>query len=150
MSGGHGIDIGRVEQSITDYLKPTGWTFALAMLAFMAVVVLGVLMAGVSGVVGAWLDRRRRSIGIRRTLGARGSVIFSEIIFEVSVFTTPGALLGALSLHLVWSPQDGMWMSSWLSGMIAVALVMTASLAALIPRALRTVREAPLALLKPL
>ncbi|WLD98143.1 cytochrome P450 [Agrobacterium leguminum] len=32
MSGGHGIDIGRVEQSITDYLKPTGWTFALAML----------------------------------------------------------------------------------------------------------------------
>jgi len=34
--------------------------------------------------------------------------------------------------------------------MIAVALVMTASLAALIPRALRTVRESPLALLKPL
>jgi cytochrome P450 len=32
MSGGHGIDIGHVEQSITDYLKPTGWTFALAML----------------------------------------------------------------------------------------------------------------------
>lgn len=32
MSGGHGIDIARVEQSITDYLKPTGWTFALAML----------------------------------------------------------------------------------------------------------------------
>ncbi|MBO9654392.1 MAG: cytochrome P450 [Agrobacterium tumefaciens] len=32
MSGGHGIDIGRVEQSITDYLKPTGWTFALAVL----------------------------------------------------------------------------------------------------------------------
>lgn len=32
MSGGHGIDIGRVEQSVTDYLKPTGWTFALAML----------------------------------------------------------------------------------------------------------------------
>ncbi|MFF2320374.1 cytochrome P450 [Agrobacterium sp. NPDC058088] len=32
MSGGYGIDIGRVEQSITDYLKPTGWTFALAML----------------------------------------------------------------------------------------------------------------------
>lgn len=124
--------------------------FTTAMLAFMAVVILGVLMAGVSGVVGAWLDRRRRSIGIRRTLGARGSVIFSEIIFEVSVFTTPGALLGALALHLVWSPQDGMWMSSWLSGVIAVALVMTASLAALIPRALRIVREAPLALLKPL
>ena len=32
MSGGYGIDIARVEQSITDYLKPTGWTFALAML----------------------------------------------------------------------------------------------------------------------
>lgn len=32
MSGGYGIDIGRVEQSITDYLKPTGWTFALAIL----------------------------------------------------------------------------------------------------------------------
>ncbi|SCY49177.1 cytochrome P450 [Rhizobium sp. NFACC06-2] len=32
MSGGHEIDIARVEQSITDYLKPTGWTFALAML----------------------------------------------------------------------------------------------------------------------
>lgn len=32
MSGGYGIDIARVEQSIADYLKPTGWTFALAML----------------------------------------------------------------------------------------------------------------------
>ncbi|MGA1803259.1 cytochrome P450 [Rhizobium sp. HT1-10] len=32
MSGGHGIDVGKVEQGITDYLKPSGWTFALAML----------------------------------------------------------------------------------------------------------------------
>ncbi|XHE14469.1 cytochrome P450 [Agrobacterium deltaense] len=32
MSGGYGIDIARVEQSIADYLRPTGWTFALAML----------------------------------------------------------------------------------------------------------------------
>lgn len=32
MSGGHDVDIHRVEQSITDYLKPTGWTIALAML----------------------------------------------------------------------------------------------------------------------
>lgn len=29
MSGGHGIDVKRVEQSITDYLRPSGWTFAL-------------------------------------------------------------------------------------------------------------------------
>lgn len=43
--------------------------FTTAMLAFMAAVVLGVLMAGVSGVVGAWLERRRRSIGIRRNVG---------------------------------------------------------------------------------
>jgi cytochrome P450 len=28
MSGGHGIDVGRVERSITDYLNPSGWTFA--------------------------------------------------------------------------------------------------------------------------
>ncbi|MFK3779224.1 cytochrome P450 [Agrobacterium sp. NPDC089420] len=32
MSGGYGIDIARVERSITDYLRPTGWTFALTML----------------------------------------------------------------------------------------------------------------------
>ncbi|MFN7101189.1 MAG: cytochrome P450 [Pseudorhizobium sp.] len=29
MSGGHGIDVARVESSITDYLEPSGWTFAL-------------------------------------------------------------------------------------------------------------------------
>ncbi|MFN7023584.1 MAG: cytochrome P450 [Pseudorhizobium sp.] len=29
MSGGHGIDVGRVERSITDYLEPSGWSFAL-------------------------------------------------------------------------------------------------------------------------
>lgn len=29
MSGGHGIDVERVERSITDYLRPSGWTFAL-------------------------------------------------------------------------------------------------------------------------
>lgn len=30
MSGGHGIDVGRVERSITDYLSPSGWNFALS------------------------------------------------------------------------------------------------------------------------
>ncbi|WP_032955470.1 ABC transporter permease [Stenotrophomonas hibiscicola] len=122
--------------------------FTTAMLAFMAAVVLGVLMAGVSGVVGAWLERRRRSIGIRRTLGARASVIFTEIIFEVSIFTIPGAVLGACSLYLFWSPEDRSSISSWLTG-LAFMLVMVASLAALLPRAWRTVREEPLALLKP-
>lgn len=29
MSGGHGIDVNLVERSITDYLRPSGWTFAL-------------------------------------------------------------------------------------------------------------------------
>jgi cytochrome P450 len=29
MSGGHGIDVARVERSISDYLDPSGWTFAL-------------------------------------------------------------------------------------------------------------------------
>jgi cytochrome P450 len=33
MSGGHGIHVDRVEQSITDYLTPSGWTFALALAA---------------------------------------------------------------------------------------------------------------------
>lgn len=32
MSGGHGIDVGRVERSITDYLDPSGWTFALGVI----------------------------------------------------------------------------------------------------------------------
>lgn len=32
MSGGHGLDVARVERSITDYLEPSGWTFALGVL----------------------------------------------------------------------------------------------------------------------
>jgi cytochrome P450 len=32
MSGPGGIDVARVEQGITDYLKPTGWVFALSIL----------------------------------------------------------------------------------------------------------------------
>lgn len=32
MSGGHGIDVQRVEQSITDYLRPSGWTFVLGVI----------------------------------------------------------------------------------------------------------------------
>ncbi|CAN7678266.1 cytochrome P450 [Rhizobium sp. LjRoot98] len=32
MSGGHGIDVERVEKGISDFLKPTGWTFALGLL----------------------------------------------------------------------------------------------------------------------
>jgi len=31
MSGGHGIDVGKVETGISDFLKPTGWTFALGL-----------------------------------------------------------------------------------------------------------------------
>jgi len=30
LSGGHGIDVARVEKSISDYLDPSGWTFALS------------------------------------------------------------------------------------------------------------------------
>lgn len=32
MSGGHGIEVARVEKGISDFLKPTGWTFALGLL----------------------------------------------------------------------------------------------------------------------
>jgi cytochrome P450 len=32
MSGGHGIDVNRVESGISDFLKPTGWSFALGLL----------------------------------------------------------------------------------------------------------------------
>ncbi|HHA2440417.1 TPA: FtsX-like permease family protein [Stenotrophomonas maltophilia] len=124
--------------------------FATTVLAVMTAVVLGVLMAGVSGVVGAWLDRRRHSIGVRRTLGARRSVIFAEIMFEVSLFTTLGTLLGALSLQWVGSPQDGSTGSPWFSISSAVVLVMAACLTALVPRALRIAKEPPLTLLKPL
>lgn len=32
MSGGQGIDVARVEKGISDFLRPTGWTFALGLL----------------------------------------------------------------------------------------------------------------------
>lgn len=124
--------------------------FATTVLASMTAIVLGVLMAGVSGVVGAWLDQRRHSIGVRRTLGARRSVIFSEIMFEVSLFITPGALLGAMSLQWIGSPQDDIAGSPWVSISSAVVLVMAACLTALVPRALRIAKQPPLTLLKPL
>ncbi|WP_320199834.1 cytochrome P450 [Agrobacterium sp. rho-13.3] len=31
MSGGHGIDVGKVETGISDFLRPTGWAFALGL-----------------------------------------------------------------------------------------------------------------------
>ncbi|WP_426128853.1 cytochrome P450 [Pararhizobium sp. PWRC1-1] len=31
MSGGHGIEVGKVETGISDFLRPTGWTFALGL-----------------------------------------------------------------------------------------------------------------------
>jgi cytochrome P450 len=31
MSGGHGIDVGKVETGIADFLRPTGWSFALGL-----------------------------------------------------------------------------------------------------------------------
>ncbi len=124
--------------------------FATIVLAIMTAVVLGVLMVGVSGVVGAWLDRRRHSIGVRRTLGAPGSAIFAEIMFEVSLLTTSGAMLGAMSLQWFWPPRDDIGGSPWFSISSAFVLVMAACLTALVPRALRIAKEQPLALLKPL
>ncbi|GAK72555.1 putative cytochrome P450 [Agrobacterium rubi TR3 = NBRC 13261] len=32
MSGGHGIDVAKVEKGISDFLEPTGWNFALGLL----------------------------------------------------------------------------------------------------------------------
>jgi len=77
-------------------------------------------------------------------------VIFAEIMFEVSLFTTLGVLLGALSLQWLGPPQDGITGSLWFSISSAVVLVMAACLTALVPRALRIAKELPLTLLKPL
>ncbi len=71
-------------------------------------------------------------------------------MFEVSLFTTLGTLLGALSLQWVGSPQDGSTGSPWFSISSAVVLVMGACLTALVPQALRITKEPPLTLLKPL
>ncbi|MGE8106423.1 cytochrome P450 [Allorhizobium sp. NPDC080224] len=74
MSGGHGIDVGRVERSITDYLEPSGWTFALGVMGaphWMPYPGRGKAMAAVKFLrssLARVIDERRRSGETRHDL----------------------------------------------------------------------------------
>ncbi|NRP87577.1 Pentalenene oxygenase [Ensifer adhaerens] len=126
MSGGEGIDVDRVERNITDYLKPTGWKFALGLLgapewmphpgkekAKAAVTFLRATLAKV-------IAERRRS-GIERSdlvsmlLGAADpetgrTMNDEEIIDNLMTFITAGhettALGLAWTLHLLARHPD--------------------------------------------
>lgn len=69
---------------------------ALWLLASVAVVVLAVTVIGIMGLTGFWIQRRTRSIGIRRALGARRADILQYFQAENALIVVIGIAIGML------------------------------------------------------
>ena len=69
---------------------------ALWLLASVALVVLAVTVIGIMGLTGFWIQRRARSIGIRRALGARRRDILQYFQAENALVVVIGITIGML------------------------------------------------------
>lgn len=124
--------------------------FKFRALLFCIVAVLVILMVGVTGLAGAWVNRRKRTIGIRRALGARRRDILAYFLTENLLLSVTGALMGlAVAIALTYLPGVGA-LSQWdgATAIVAVLLVVAANICAALLPSLRAVRQEPVALLR--
>jgi len=68
----------------------------MLIVAGFAVVALGMSTLGLSGVIGYAISRRRREIGLRMALGARGADVSCEVIRGAARLIFAGSLAGVL------------------------------------------------------
>jgi len=124
--------------------------FTARLLGSMTVLVLVIMMVGVSGMVGSWVNRRRRAIGIRRALGARQRDILSYFLVENLLLSAPGALLGLALAAAITHFSRLEALSSWGAGTaaVAVSVVMVTNVLACLQPSLRAARQEPLELLR--
>lgn len=125
-------------------------TFKARLLGAITVLVLVIMMVGVSGMVGSWINRRRRAIGIRRALGARQRDILSYFLVENLLLSAPGAILGLGLAAAITHFSRFEALSSWGAGTaaIAVSVVMATNVLACLQPSLRAARQEPLELLR--
>lgn len=124
--------------------------FKSRVLVLATVLVLVIMMVGVSGMVGSWVNRRRRAIGIRRALGARRRDILAYFLIENLLLALPGALLG-LILAVAISHFSGFEaLSAWGTGTggVAVLIVVVTNVLACLQPSLRAAWQEPLELLR--
>ena len=133
--------------------KVHGLFFGIAFLTW--VVGLGTLLAGIVGVSNIMLvlvKERTQEIGIRRALGAKPTVIISQILSESFVLTFIAGVLGltaavgvlsvadSIYYQAVTVAQEGVevsWQISFGMGILALAILVTGSLLAGVIPAMR-------------
>ncbi|KAA9002201.1 FtsX-like permease family protein [Stenotrophomonas cyclobalanopsidis] len=124
--------------------------FKTRLLSGMTLLVLVIMMVGVSGMVGSWVNRRRRAIGIRRALGARRHDVVMYFLLENLALCLPGALCGLLLAGTIRYASSYPALSNWSYGVaiIAAIVVVATNLLACLHPSLRAARQEPLELLR--
>ncbi|MGH8182145.1 MAG: ABC transporter permease [Rhodanobacteraceae bacterium] len=119
---------------------------ALWLLASVSVVVLVVTMIGIMGLTGFWIQRRTRSIGIRRALGARRVDILkyfqAENALVVAIGIVAGMLLAYFGNALLMRYYELPRLPLWYLPVGAVVMLVLGQLAVLAP-ALRAAAVPP-------
>lgn len=108
---------------------------AMAAFAGMA---LGLAGLGVYGVLGYSVERRRREMGLRLALGARGDTLRREVVRQGLVWVAPGILAGLVLARLgsrvldtlLYGVEAG---SPWVYLIAGAVLLSAATVAALVP-----------------
>ena len=122
------------------------------MLAAFAGIALLLAGVGIFGVFSADVIRRRKEIGIRMALGARGSQVVLRLVGlalrRAAVGITAGLLLARLLSGSMEALLFGVRPSDSLSLIAVAALMIVVALAATLVPALRAIRGAPLTALR--
>jgi putative ABC transport system permease protein len=109
-------------------------------------------LAGLYGVVSRSVARRRREIGIRVALGARGASVFMMIVrqgMSIAILGTAAGLVASIyGSHLLRGFLPVSAASSWPAGAGAATLMLAASLAACAIPAIRALRVDPAIVLR--
>lgn len=72
---------------------------AVWLLSGVTLIVLVVTLTGIAGMTGYWVQQRRRSIGIRRALGAKRRDVLRELLLENLIVVGAGVVVGLAAAY---------------------------------------------------
>ncbi len=139
-----------LEEALRDQLLPQ--RMGAVVLGLLSVLAVGLVMAGVFGLLDSFVRHRRHEIGLRMALGAQRGQLVRLVIFRLAVLVASGLVIGVLAaqwlMRIIGTLLHGVGAFDLATiATAAIVLATFASLASIIPLA-RALRISPAAALR--